>query len=105
IGSNLVRRLAGDGWSVHAVVRPGSDATALGEARGRVTLHTFDETTDSADQIVAAARPDIVFHLASLFLAQHAAKDVAPLMESNVRFGAQLLEAMARHDVRRLVNA
>jgi nucleoside-diphosphate-sugar epimerase len=45
-----------------------------------------------------------VFHLASLFLATHTPEDVRPLVESNILFGAQLLEAMARTGCNKLVN-
>jgi nucleoside-diphosphate-sugar epimerase len=54
--------------------------------------------------IVAQARPDVVFHLASLFLAQHEAKDVESLIQSNVLLGNQLLEAMKVNEVGRLIN-
>jgi nucleoside-diphosphate-sugar epimerase len=45
-----------------------------------------------------------VFHLASLFLSQHDAKDVESLIHSNVLFGNQLLEAMRVNEVSRLIN-
>jgi nucleoside-diphosphate-sugar epimerase len=55
--------------------------------------------------LIRDASPDVVFHLASHFLAQHRPEDVTPLIRSNVLFGAQLLEAMANHGAFRLVNA
>jgi nucleoside-diphosphate-sugar epimerase len=53
---------------------------------------------------VRETRPSVVFHLASLFLAQHEVADVTPLLTSNVLFGTQLAEAMAANGVTRLVN-
>jgi nucleoside-diphosphate-sugar epimerase len=54
--------------------------------------------------IVASARPDIVFHLASLFLSEHTADQLESLITSNVLFGTQLVEAMMANGVPLLVN-
>jgi nucleoside-diphosphate-sugar epimerase len=48
---------------------------------------------------------DVVVHLASLFIAEHKPEQVAPLIESNILFGTELLEAMRIANVGRLVNA
>jgi len=53
---------------------------------------------------VTEAKPDVVFHLASLFLSQHATKDVTTLIQSNVLFGNQLLEAMRVSEISCLIN-
>jgi len=54
---------------------------------------------------IGSFRPDTIFHLASLFLAQHTPGQVEPLVLSNVLLGAQLLEAMRAGGVQGLVNA
>ena len=54
--------------------------------------------------IVGAARPDVVFHLASTFVAEHSTEDVAALVESNLLLGTQLAEAMRVHGRTLLVN-
>lgn len=103
IGGKLAARLLADGWQVHAVVRPQSDTTGLSDHPDFV-LHHHDGTTQGLTAIMAAARPDAVFHLASLFLADHRADQVEPLVQSNVLFPAQLLEAMTATGVRVLIN-
>lgn len=60
---------------------------------------------ESLAGIVADVRPAVVFHLATRFVSEHSAPDVAPLILDNVQFGAQLLEAMRGAEVRRIVNA
>lgn len=49
-------------------------------------------------------QPDIIFHLASLFLAEHRHEDVEALVRSNLLLPAQLGEAMAAAGVRHLIN-
>src|SRR5256885_16981298 len=104
IGAHLTRRLVAEGWDVHLVVRPGSDLARLGPAADRTCAHAHDGTTEGMIALVGAARPTLVIHLASLFLAQHVPTDVAGLVMSNVLFGTQLVEAMAHHGVARLLN-
>jgi len=101
IGSHLVRRLVGDGWHVECVVRPGSDLSAL-PTEAVCRLH--DGSTRTLTDIVTEASPHVVFHLASLFISEHTAEQVVPLVASNVLFGAQLLEAMSSAGVSALVN-
>jgi len=103
IGGKLVQRLLSEGWQVHAIVREGSDTAGLPEEPGFV-LHRHDGTTESLVAIMAAARPDMVFHLASLFLADHRPEQVEPLIRSNLLFSTQLLEAMVATCVRPIVD-
>lgn len=95
IGSHLVRQLAADGWQVHTIVRKAGS----GEHE-----HLYDGGMDSLLRCLNTVKPDVVFHLASLFLSQHTTADVDNLIHSNVVFGAQLLEAMKVAGVKRLIN-
>ncbi|ARU32303.1 NAD-dependent dehydratase [Sulfuriferula sp. AH1] len=104
VGANLVRKLVNDGWDVHAVVRPGSDLSMLADIEQTIQVHVHDGSTEQLIEIVKFASPQIVFHLASLFLAQHAPQDIAPLINSNLLFSTQLVEAMSVNGVRHLIN-
>jgi nucleoside-diphosphate-sugar epimerase len=103
IGFHLARRLARSGCEVHLLVRPGSEerVTAIGE---KVTTHYYDGSIDSVMKAVESSTPGVVFHLASLFLAQHKPDDVEALIRSNLLLGTQLLEAMASSGRTLLVN-
>jgi nucleoside-diphosphate-sugar epimerase len=104
VGSRLARRLVRDGREVHALVRPGSDLGELAPVRERLRVHVHDGSSEGLGAIVAAARPALVFHLASLFVAEHAPWQVEPLVRSNLLLLAQLADAMAAEGVQRLVN-
>lgn len=103
VGTHLLKRLYKEGWQVHALVRPESLRKAEAQD-GTVTWHAHDGSTEGMLAILKAVRPKVVFHLASLFLAQHRPTDVESLIASNVLFGTQLLEGMAQSGVRYLVN-
>lgn len=104
IGSALTRRLVQDGWEVHCIVRPSSDLGSLADLRPHCRLHAHDGTTGHLMSIMREAEPEIVFHLASMVLAEHESADVQNLIASNVLFPSQLVEAMVRSGCKRLVN-
>lgn len=92
IGAALVRRLLATGWRTTAIVRASSATQAL--SHPNLTVHVHDDAVDSLADMLREARADVVFHLASLFLADHRPDQVAPLIASNVAFPARLMEAM-----------
>lgn len=103
VGSHLARRLVWEGWQVHLLIRPGSCLLDAPEFV-RMTSHVYDGGIESVVRCVDQAKPDVVFHLASLFLSQHSTDDVESLIQSNVLFGNQLLEAIKVNEVNYLIN-
>lgn len=104
VGSALTRRLLADGWDVHLLLREGSSADGLPAEGECLHIHRHDGGTVQLIEIMRAAAPEAVFHLASLFLATHKPEDVERLIHSNLLFSTQVAEAMAACGVRRLVN-
>jgi nucleoside-diphosphate-sugar epimerase len=104
LGSHLTARLANEGHQVHVLVRPDSNLAPLKGVSSSVTVHVIDAMGDSLDKIVAQSDADIAFHLATYFVPEHTAQDVAPLIDTNIIFPCRLVDAMVRHGIRRLVN-
>ncbi|HEY8666524.1 MAG TPA: NAD-dependent epimerase/dehydratase family protein [Tepidisphaeraceae bacterium] len=104
IGSHLARKLVEGKWTVHVLARPNSSLALIESLRDRIIIEIHDGTIESLARIVETARPEIVFHLASLFLSQHRGTDILPLVQANVGFGTQLLEAMAQNNCGRFIN-
>lgn len=103
IGSKLCERLFSDGWTVGVLVRNAGRSLPPTLASG-VTLHNYDGSTDSVLVAVRDSKPDIVFHLASLFIAEHRSENVIDLISSNVLYGTQLLEACVNSEVKYFIN-
>jgi len=104
IGSSLAKRLLSDGWLVHMIIRPGSSLDLIGPSSREISTYLYDGTISSVINAIECAKPDVVFHLASLFLAQHSPGDVEKLIFSNLIFATQLLEAMTINKVELLIN-
>lgn len=76
--------------------------TALSEC---AAIHHLDGTTAGLARILATVKPDIVYHLAARFVAEHGADDIEKLVHDNLLFGVQLLDAMRSAHVTRFVTA
>lgn len=104
VGSHLAKRLINEGWDTHIIVRQQSKLDIISEIKGKLTIHIYDGTTEGMLDILSKSNPMVVFHLASLFLVQHQSNDIESLINSNILFGAQLVEAMVKKEIYNLVN-
>ncbi|MFA6310325.1 MAG: NAD(P)-dependent oxidoreductase [Sterolibacterium sp.] len=104
VGSHLAARLARDGWRVSVVVRPESSLTSLQNTLPSAALLRHDGTTAGMIDLVRQAKADVIFHLASQFVAEHTHADVETLICSNILFATQLVEAMAANRNIYLIN-
>lgn len=106
VGKHLVKQLLTDRWEVHVLVRSTSKVAALDHFLcSPICYHRYEGEGNQVVGIVNRVKPNVVFHLASLFLTQHEFDDIAGLVQSNIAFGAQLLEAMVHNKVYNMVNA
>ena len=101
VGSRLIGHLLTAGWEVHMLVRADAERSVR-PPRG-VLIHPYRGKTVDVVAATERSKPDVVFHLASLFLAQHTPDQVASLIEANVLLGTQLLEGMSKTGVTSLV--
>ncbi|KRF18686.1 NAD-dependent epimerase/dehydratase family protein [Paenibacillus sp. Soil787] len=104
IGSNVVRLLAADGWNVHVIVRNASKLTLLKEVSEYVSIHRHDGSTEQLFEIIKQAAPDIVFHLAAFASVTHRPEDTVSMLQSNIVFSTQLVEAMLANHLYSLIN-
>lgn len=104
IGSHLARRLLRDGHRVSLLVRPSSRLEILAPELSRFAVRIYDGSYASLEAALEQAQPQIVMHLASLFLTRHRAEDIPALLEANLAFPTQLLEAMCQAGVKNFVN-
>ena len=104
LGSTLSRYLLKHGWNVHVLLRENSSTEYIVDILQNITVHRLTSSMDNLEEVLKLSKPDVVFHLASLFLAAHKSSDIAPLIQSNILFPTLLLEAMDRTGHKVLVN-
>ncbi len=103
IGGRLLARLMADGAEVCIVVRPKTvlaPTLSAAEAEERLAVHRHDPqavgSTETLVERVCTFAPDTVFHLAALCLGTHDSARLRALLEANVIFGAEMLEATSK---------
>jgi nucleoside-diphosphate-sugar epimerase len=104
IGSHLLKDLSSDGHELSVIHREQSN---LGKLEALVKPDhriCYQGDLKSLVEGLTRIKPDVVVHLASLFIAEHKPEDVTPLIESNLLFPSHLLEAMSLTGCKRLVN-
>ena len=95
LGGHLGRDLRRNGWRVTAVVTPRSSPSRVAALQA-CGCETCVAPQDAAGwiELVHRVRPDVVFHLATLFRGEHSAQDIEPLVAANITLGAHLLEGL-----------
>ncbi|WP_420316812.1 NAD-dependent epimerase/dehydratase family protein [Ekhidna sp.] len=103
VGSNLARRLIVD-HNVTLIVRLDSYLDNLSDISNELNVFYYNGQIDSLIEFFKKSNTDCVFHLASLFIAEHTSDQIENLIKSNILFGTQLLEAMKEGGVKRIIN-
>lgn len=104
VGFNLAKALVSQGFNVSAIIRAESSLENIKSIIDDVNLVSYDGKIASMVSLVADVKPDCVIHLASNFLSSHEPDDIKPIIESNVLFGTQLVEAMVQNKVHNFIN-
>jgi len=84
VGQNLMKHLQRQGWDVETIGRK--------------------DTTADIDAKMSQFKPDVVIHLATLFIAEHKTTDIGNLIQSNLMFGTQVVDSMVRNGITNLIN-
>jgi nucleoside-diphosphate-sugar epimerase len=104
VGSHLMRRLLKNRWRVFIITRPQSNLSVIKDCLDDVSVLEHDGSTKRMVEIVGDTHPEVIFHLAALVIVEHRVQDIEPLLNSNVLFGIQLVEAMVRNGRYNLIN-
>jgi UDP-glucose 4-epimerase len=107
IGSNLVDALVERGQRVTVIdnLSTGKRSNLDQALEHGVTLHEVDvRDAQSVSEVIAAARPELVFHLAAQIDVRYAVEHPASDAQTNVLGTIAVLEAARSGGVRRIVN-
>lgn len=104
VGRRLAEKLQAGGADVHLLLRKNSDEKKLGKLCETSTVYRWDGDTRQLIEILKKIQPDLVFHLAGKVIVEHQSEEIDELIQSNIHFGVQLLEAMAQSGTKYLVN-
>lgn len=98
IGKHLALALVAEGYEVASLARrPQSSPAGVAE-------FITDGSYSSIVSAIQSFHPQLVIHLATLYLPQHRPEDLDALVEGNISFGLKLLEAMVKTGLLQLIN-
>lgn len=104
VGSNLCHKLINENWNVSIVCRKNSKLDNLEDIKEKINIFRYDDNIEELVSFFKNNNFNVVFHLASLFIAEHQVKDVDNLLASNILFGTHILEAMKESKTKILIN-
>ncbi|MGB9935608.1 MULTISPECIES: NAD-dependent epimerase/dehydratase family protein [Thermodesulfovibrio] len=102
IGSKLVSHLLNLGYKVSIIARTSSQHEIL--SRNDINILRFEGDVEILKEFISDIKPNVVFHIASLFVAEHSSNQIPDLVNSNILFPTLLTEAMIKSKVYNLVN-
>lgn len=104
IGSNLIKRLLNMQNEIYIIVRPCSKLNLIEEVKDKIDIFEYNKETKNLINYFNKIKPDIVIHLASLFISEHKTENIDDLIESNIIFGTNILEAMLHSGTKKIIN-
>jgi CDP-paratose synthetase len=105
IGKHLIKRLVNQGeCNITALVRDGSNLGILAESIDNIALHYYCSDYDSIDSLFQEKSFDCVIHLAAFSSADHRAEDISKIIDSNIKLGTFILEALKKYNCKYFIN-
>lgn len=103
VGKNIVAKLLDQNHTVGILCRPTSNLDVLGDDVKKIEVFPIDPTLQSMDSAFKSFQPEMVIHLAALYISEHRSEEVAPLINSNLLFGGLLLEVMKQNGCKKII--
>lgn len=105
IGKHLTRRLVNDnGYHVTILVRDHSNMDLIRSIQDRISIHIYKSNYDSIDELFRNCKFDYVFHLAAISCYEHKPEDISDMIDSNLKLGTFILEAMKKYGSSYFIN-
>lgn len=104
IGSRLACHFVEEGVDVAVLLRNSSKTDQLSPCLNELSIYHYSGEFTELTNALQDFQPDIIVHTASLFLSQHSPDQLQDLIQSNIFFPTQLLEAMACCKIDKLIN-
>lgn len=104
IGSCLAHALLSE-YEIFGLVRLPLNEEYLSDIKDKLTLFPYDGSQESVLEAIQTCQPKIVYHLATFYTGAHNTQVVPQMIESNIRYGAFILEAMATCQCQKIIYA
>ena len=104
IGSHLLKHLLSKGWDIHIIADPKFGYAAIEDVRSQIDVFEYDGNIGALIEKFKQVHAQVVFHLAAAVLTNNKPEQVPTLIQSNVQFGTEILEAMKASSTRMIIS-
>lgn len=101
IGSHILKYLLLQDWEIHIVAQPEFGYSSIEDVKNRIHIYEYNCNVHSLIDYFKSVNVDVVFHLAAAVITDYKPEQISVLVQSNVQFGTEILEAM-KHSTTRL---
>lgn len=103
IGSHLVKLLLSNGWKVAVIADSKFGYGNIEDIIDQIEIFEYYGEIASLISFFQAFHADVVFHLAAAVITNPSPDQIPILVNSNIRFGTEILEAMALSKTRLII--
>jgi CDP-3, 6-dideoxy-D-glycero-L-glycero-4-hexulose-4-reductase len=104
IGSHLVKYLLSQNWAVSVIIQPELGIENIKEQKEQIRVFEYSGNIQELISFFKEENPDAVFHLAAAVITNHVPEQIPALIQSNIQFGTEVLEAMRHSTTRFFIN-
>lgn len=104
IGSHLVRRLINEEWEVALITHLNSAKDTFPEIINKLSIFQYSGNISELINFFQSFKADAVFHLAAAVLTNPSESQIPVLIDSNIKFGTEILEAMVKSDTKLFIS-
>jgi CDP-3, 6-dideoxy-D-glycero-L-glycero-4-hexulose-4-reductase len=105
IGKHLTKRLSeSNKYNITALIRQGSDLNLLSNIQNKIKIHYYTSNYSSINELFEKTNFDYVFHLAAFSIYDHQSEEISEILDSNIKLGTFILEAMHKYGCQYFIN-
>lgn len=104
IGLHVVRNLLAQGWTVNAIIREGSNIPGNHESESNLDIFQYDGKIESLIEYFQCINADVTMHLAAAVITNPKPHQISDIIDANIKFGTEVLEAMTKSSTRLFIS-
>lgn len=104
IGSHVLKYLLSKGWEIHVIADPKFGYANIEDVLSGIDLFEYEGDIASLCDYFKRTKADVVFHLAAAVITNYKPEQVPTLIQSNIQFGTEILEAMKSSETKLIVS-
>lgn len=104
IGSHVLKYLLSKGWEIHIIADPRFGYDNIQDVFSGIDTFEYGGDVSSLCSYFRRVNANVVFHLAAAVITNYTPEQVPVLIQSNVQFGTEVLEAMKQSKMKLIVS-